>query len=175
MVLIAFIRHLQGFIGIKYVIRQFLASQDLIVDMIFECVEFLVEVQTEKNRKSTTKNRKRPEKTEKYRKKPNATSNIKFGTGFFRFFFRFFFGFLGCNPPCTASKQNVQILDHESGLPRERIRQYCHQKCGNQVTPEGSRIKNLTVLVSVLANGSIYLSLYYHIKATKAILVMGKV
>ena len=36
LLIIAFIRHLQGFIGIKYVIRQFLASQDLIVDMIFE-------------------------------------------------------------------------------------------------------------------------------------------
>ena len=36
LVMIAFIRHLQGFIGIKCVIRQFLASLDLIVDMIFE-------------------------------------------------------------------------------------------------------------------------------------------
>ena len=36
MLIIAFIRHLQGFIGIKYVVRLFLASQDLIVDMIFE-------------------------------------------------------------------------------------------------------------------------------------------
>ena len=36
LVILAFIRHLLGFIGIKYVIRQFLASQDLIVDMILE-------------------------------------------------------------------------------------------------------------------------------------------
>ena len=64
-------RHLQGFIGIQCAIRQFLASQDLIVDMIFEWLEFLVEVQTDKNRKSTTKNRKKmkdTEKTEGYRK-----------------------------------------------------------------------------------------------------------
>ena len=68
MVIIAFMRHLQGFIGIKCVIRQFSASLDLIVDMIFEWLEFLVEVQTEKNRKSTTKNRKIPKKTKGYRK-----------------------------------------------------------------------------------------------------------
>ena len=36
LVIIAFIRHSQGFIGIKCVIRQFLASLDLIVDIIFE-------------------------------------------------------------------------------------------------------------------------------------------
>ena len=83
LVIIAFIRHLQGFLGVKCVIRQFLASQDLIVDMIFEWLEFLVEVQTEKNRKSTTKNRKI------LKKKPNATANFKFRTVFF-VFFRFF-------------------------------------------------------------------------------------
>ena len=77
-------RHLQGFIGIKCVIRQFLASRDLIVDMIFERLEFLVEVQTEKTEKV-------PQKTEK---KPKATANFKFGTGFLGFI-----GFLGCNPP----------------------------------------------------------------------------
>ena len=84
-------RHLQGFIGIKCVIRQFLASQDLIVDLIFELLEFLVEVQTEKNRKSTTK-------TEKYRKnrKTRTLSQIK-NLGLV--FFRFFSVFLGCNPP----------------------------------------------------------------------------
>ena len=65
LVIIAFIIHLQGFIGIKCVIRQFLASQNLIVDMIFEWLEFLVEVQTEKNRKSTAKKRKIPKNTEK--------------------------------------------------------------------------------------------------------------
>ena len=47
--MIAFIRHLQGFLGIKFVIRQFLASKDLIVDMIFEWP-------------------KNTEKTERYRK-----------------------------------------------------------------------------------------------------------
>ena len=36
MIIIAVIRHLQDSIGIRCVIRQFLASQDLIVDMIFE-------------------------------------------------------------------------------------------------------------------------------------------
>ena len=55
----------EGFAGIKCVIRQFLASQDLIVDMILEWLEFLVEVQTEKKRKSTTKNRNKPKNTEK--------------------------------------------------------------------------------------------------------------
>ena len=36
MIIIAAIRHLQDSIGIKCVIRQFLASQDLIIDIIFE-------------------------------------------------------------------------------------------------------------------------------------------
>ena len=62
------------FFRFKCVIRQFVASQDLIVDMIFEWLEFLVEVQTEKNRKSTTKN---PKKTEKYRKKPKKPKNTE--------------------------------------------------------------------------------------------------
>ena len=90
--------NLQGFIGIKCVIRQFSASQDHIVDMIFEQLEFLVEVQTEKTEKvpqKTEKKTKKPKNTEKYRKKPNATANLKFGTGFFRFFF----GFFGLQPP----------------------------------------------------------------------------
>ena len=97
LVTVAFKRHLQSFLGIKCFIRQFLASQDLIVDMIFEWLEFLVELQTEKNRKSTTKNRKLPKKTEKKpkntekktkktEKTERATANFKFGTGFFRFF-----------------------------------------------------------------------------------------
>ena len=58
---------------IKCVIRQFLASKDLIVNMIFEWLEFLVEVQTEKTEKL-------PQKTEIYRKKSKATANFKFGT-----------------------------------------------------------------------------------------------
>ena len=92
-------RHLQGFnISIKCVIGQFLASQDLIVDMIFEWLAFLVEVQTEKNEKvpqKTKKYRKLPKKTEK---KPKATANFKFGTVFFRFF-RFFSGFFSVAAP----------------------------------------------------------------------------
>ena len=76
----------------------FLASQDIIIDIIFEWLEFPVEVQTEKNRKSATKNRKKTKDTEKTEKKPkntkkpkkpNAPVNFKFGTGFFGFF-RFF-------------------------------------------------------------------------------------
>ena len=83
-------RHLQGFIGIKCVIRQFLASKDLIVGMIFEWLEFLVEVQ---NEKKTEKVPQKTEKTEKVPKKLKATANFKFGIGFLRFFF------LGCKPP----------------------------------------------------------------------------
>ena len=75
-------------------IRQFLASQDLIMDMIFEWLEFLVEVQTGKKPKKYHKKPKKP------KKKPNATANFKFGTGFFGFF-RVFSVFLGCNPPPT--------------------------------------------------------------------------
>ena len=92
--MIAFIRHLQGFLGIKCVIRQFLASQDLIVDMIFEWLDFLVEVQTEKDRKSTTKNRKKPkntEKTECYRK-------FQIWDWFFSVFFSVFSVFFGLQP-----------------------------------------------------------------------------
>ena len=48
-----------------------------------------------KKPKNTEKNRKKPKNTEKNRKKPNATSNFKFGTGFFRFFSVFF----GLQPP----------------------------------------------------------------------------
>ena len=77
-------RHLQGFIGIKCVIRQFLASRDLIVDMIFERLEFLVEVQTEKTEKVPQKTEK---KTEGYRK-------FQIWDWFFRFY-RFF----GLQPP----------------------------------------------------------------------------
>ena len=65
-----------GFIGIECVIRQFLASQDLIVDMIFEWLEFLVEVQTEKNRKANTKNRKLPKKQKKTKKKNRTLPQI---------------------------------------------------------------------------------------------------
>ena len=74
--MIAIIGLLQGSIGIRCVIRQFLASQDLFV----EWLKFLVEVQTEKNRNSTTKKAKKTEKTEGYCK-------FQIGTGF-----------LGCNP-----------------------------------------------------------------------------
>ena len=86
--MIAFMRHLQCFIGIKCVIRQFLASQDLIVDMIFEWLEFLVEVQTEKTEKVPQKTEK-PKNTEKT---VHATANFKFGTGFFSVLF-------GLQPP----------------------------------------------------------------------------
>ena len=89
-----------GLLGIKCVIRQFFASQDLIADMIFEWLEFLVEVQTKKTEKvpqkteKTEKYRRKPKKTEKYRKKPNATAN-----------FRFFFGFFGLQPPYINSNR----------------------------------------------------------------------
>ena len=95
LVIIAFIRHLQDFSGTKCVIRQFLPSQDLIVDIIFEWLEFLVEVQTEKTEKVPQKTEK---KTRKKTEKPNATANFKFGTGFFGFFSVF----LGCELPIFA-------------------------------------------------------------------------
>ena len=99
LVIIAFMRHLQGFIGIKCVIRQFLASQELIVDLIFDWLEFLVEVQTEKNRKSTTKNRKKPKKTRKIPKKTERYRKFQiWDTGFF-VFFCFFSVFFGLQPP----------------------------------------------------------------------------
>ena len=63
--------------------------QDPIVDMIFEWLVFLLEVQTEKNRKSM------------YHKKPKkswATANFKFGTAFSVFQVSFSV-FLGCNLP----------------------------------------------------------------------------
>ena len=53
--MIGFMRHLQGFIGITCVIRQILASQDLIVDMIFEWLEFLSKFRPKKNHKKTEK------------------------------------------------------------------------------------------------------------------------
>ena len=94
LVVIAFLRHLQGSIGIKCVTKQFLASQDLIVDMIFEWLEFLVEVQTEKYRKT--------------REKPKATTNFKFGTGFFRLFFSvIFFGFFWVATPPPPKKASL--------------------------------------------------------------------
>ena len=84
-------RHLLGFIGTSRDTRQFLASQDLIVDMIFECLEFLVEVRTEENR---IKNEKVPQKTEKYPKKTEKKTRrlpqiLNLGLSFFSFFFGF--------------------------------------------------------------------------------------
>ena len=88
-------RHLQG---IKCVIRQFLASQDLIVDMIFEWLEFLVEIQTEKKTqkvpqktekkpKKKPKNQKKTEKNEKNRTLPQISNLGLFFSGFFFGFF----------------------------------------------------------------------------------------
>ena len=95
LVIIAFIRHLQGFIGIKCVIRHFLASQDLIVDMIFEWLEFLVEVQTEKTEKVPQKTEKKPKKYRKYRKKNERYRKFQI----WDCFFCFIFGFFGFQPP----------------------------------------------------------------------------
>ena len=78
--MIGFMRHLQGFIGITCVIRQILASQDLIVDMIFEWLEFLSKFRPKKNHK-------KPKNTENTEKKPKTTANFKFGTGFSIFVF----------------------------------------------------------------------------------------
>ena len=64
LVIIAFVRHSQGSVGIECVIGQFLASQDHIVDTIFEWLEFLVEVQTKKKPKKY--HEKKPKKTEHY-------------------------------------------------------------------------------------------------------------
>ena len=100
-------RHLQGFLGIKCVIRQFLASQDLIVDMIFEWLEFLVEVQTEKkNRKSTSKNRKIPKKNEKNLKIPKKTRNNRTLplTSYLGLVFFGFFRFLGLQTPIFVGR-----------------------------------------------------------------------
>ena len=96
--MIAFIRHLLSFLVIKCVIRQLLASQDPIVDMIFEWLEFLVEVQTEKIRKSTTeKNRKKkPKKTEGYRK-------------FQIWDWYFFSAFFGLQPPLDSKMLAVVL------------------------------------------------------------------
>ena len=77
LVIIAFIRHLQGFTGIKCVIRQFLASLDLIVDMIFESLELLVVVQTEKKPKKYHKKPKKTKNTEKYRKNRKKTEKYR--------------------------------------------------------------------------------------------------
>ena len=61
LVIIAFIRHLQGSLGKRCVIRQFKASQDLTGDIISEWLEFFVEVQTKKPEETE----KVPQKTEK--------------------------------------------------------------------------------------------------------------
>ena len=64
-VIIAFMSHLQSSIGInKCVIMQFLASQDLIVDMILNGWNFLLKFRpkkTEKVPQETEKNRKLPQ------------------------------------------------------------------------------------------------------------------
>ena len=70
-------RHLQGFIGIKCVIRQFMASQDLIDEIIFEWLEFLVEVQTQKTENVS-------QKTEKYRKSRKIPKNKKYNYYLFK-------------------------------------------------------------------------------------------
>ena len=70
----------QGSVGIECVIGQFLASQDHIVDTIFEWLEFLVEVQTKKTEKvPRKKTEKKPKKTERYCK-------FQIWDWFFRFF-----------------------------------------------------------------------------------------
>ena len=103
---------MQGFIGIKCVIRQFLASQDLIVDMILEWLKFLLEVQTEKTEKV-------PQKPKKNQTLPQISNLglVFFGSFWVAtpppppnkhyskfqiwdwFFSGFFFVFLGCSPP----------------------------------------------------------------------------
>ena len=81
MVLVGYNSFYETFAGLY---RHFLASQDLTVDMIFEWLEFLGEVETEKNRK-IPKNRKK-----KNRKLPQISNLGLIFFGFFRVFFRFF-------------------------------------------------------------------------------------
>ena len=115
----SFYKTFAGLLGIKCVIRQFLASQDLIVDMIFEWLEILVEVQTERNRESTTKNRKKTPKNTK--KKPKKQRKI---TGKNRTLPQIsnlelvFFGFFGLQPPyvhkpCSTSRgpEKAKVVD----------------------------------------------------------------
>ena len=86
--MIAFIRHLQGSVGIIGVLFGNSWPLNTSVDISFEWLEFLVEVQTENNRQSTTKKRKKKptEKPKEKPKKPKATANFKFGTDFSGFF-----------------------------------------------------------------------------------------
>ena len=83
LVIIAFVRHSQGSVGIECVIGQFLASQDHIVDTIFEWLEFLVEVQT----------KKKPKKYHEKKTEKNRTLLQISNLGLV------FFGFFSCNPP----------------------------------------------------------------------------
>ena len=63
------------------------SSQDLIVDMIFERLEFFVEVQTEKKPKKYHKIPKKPKNTEK---KTERNRKFQIWDWFFRFFSGFF-------------------------------------------------------------------------------------
>ena len=88
---------MQGSIYIRCDIRQFLASHDLIVDMIFEWLEFLVEeflveVLTEKTENA---------KPKKYHKKPKITEKNEGCSKFqiWDWFLSFFFFFFWLQPP----------------------------------------------------------------------------
>ena len=115
LVTVAFKRHLQNFLGIKCFIRQFLASQDLIVDMIFEWLEFLVELQTEKNRKSNTKNRKIPKKKPKNTEKTEKTEKNRKNRTLLRIsnLGLVFFGYFGLQPPQFTPWSMVKKVDHD--------------------------------------------------------------
>ena len=98
---IAFIRHLQGSMGNICLNWEFLASQDLTGDMIFEWLEFQFTPKKRKIRKSATTNRQKSKNTEKKnRRRLLQISNLGLVLiGFFEFFRRKIFGFLWVAPP----------------------------------------------------------------------------
>ena len=96
-------------------IRQFLASQDLTGDMIFEWPDF----RPKKPKMYHKKNEKKQElKTRKIPKKPKATANFKFQNRVKKsWFYRFL---LGCNPPnyvlvrSFGSRKETEVLTTDS-------------------------------------------------------------
>ena len=82
----------------KCVIRQFWASQDLIVDMIFEWVEFLSKFRPKKTEKVCHKNRK----TEKYQKKTERYRKFQIWNWLFSVFSFFWVATHPPPPPKTA-------------------------------------------------------------------------
>ena len=86
-----------------FFIIQFLASQELIVHMIFEWLEFPVEVLTEKTEKV-------PQKTEKYRKKTKKKTE---GNSKFQIWDKFFFRVFWVAIPPPSFTMNCSISSDE--------------------------------------------------------------